>query len=145
MNADDQGTVIVNRNASVIAYASSKVIERRNSQGRLLPLLRLIAGCVGFTATAIDDNGAVFGSAYCPSYGAKYVEGIGLRIASSGAQTIGDWLRSAGLPNNLSLNTQKGLVSYDGKTVIGSTNTEPATGGISPPVALSGQEASESA
>jgi hypothetical protein len=122
--------LVTNRTATLVAEESQNDSRPLvwDTRGRLLPPLKLLPGCIGFTITNIDDSGAIFGSSFCPALTAPSAESVGLRITAKTTQTIGQWLNNAGVRNNLIPNTQVEMVSDNGKTVYGETKIEPVTG-----------------
>lgn len=121
--------LIMNRNASLIAEQSSSgpmpLLWRRD--GKMIDEIKMLPGCEGFFVTDIDDSGGVFGLSFCPALSAPDDEPITLRWSSSGMQTIGNWLSSNGVPNNLGPNVVVKLVSDNGKTVYGEANIPAST------------------
>jgi hypothetical protein len=102
-----------------------------DKEGRLISPLKFPGECGPFIfPTAIDDSGAFFGADFaCP-----YPMGVpGLRITSAGPETIGEWLRKAGLPNQLPPDTIVWSVSDDGKTIYGEVHPpHVAVSGLNP-------------
>jgi len=124
---------ITNRPVTVIALERSTGSPRWwlwNAQGAPLPMPMAPVPCPHFPVRIgeIDDSGAIFASAFCPALAGES-EDIGLRISSTGMQTLGDWLRSRGVPNDLPASAGVMLVSDDGRTVYGQTASPPAIGG----------------
>jgi hypothetical protein len=97
-------------------------------QGRLLPPMKQLAGCPrsSYNVIDIDDSGVIFAKAFCLSISGNSTF-TGLRITAQRAQTIGEWLRSEGIPNDLGPGALPELISDNGKTIYGITSNEPVS------------------
>lgn len=93
-----------------------------NAQGKSLPMPIAPSPCpnLPIQINAIDDQGVIFADAIC-SGPTGYSPTIGLRISSAGTQTLGDWLRSRGVANDLPASAEAGPISADGRTIFGQT------------------------
>lgn len=128
---------ITNRAATIIALERSPAFSAPleglwSAQGVALPVPVAPAPCPQFHVRigAIDDSGSIFATAFCPALAGESVGGdIGLRISSAGPQTLGDWLRSHGVINDLPASAFATLVSDNGRTVYGQTADLIAIGG----------------
>lgn len=112
---------------ALVRSAASNIFPKRmlwNALGVSLLVPKAPAPCPHFPVniSAIDDSGAIFASAFCPALAGESVDSdIDLRISSTGPQTLGDWLRSRGVANDLPASASVTLVSDNGRTVYGQT------------------------
>jgi hypothetical protein len=113
--------ILLSRAAQVVAIYNPDKSEMFvwNRAGKLMPPLKTPPGCIGFSVSNIDSQGTFFGTSDCPNL--SVTGQVGLRVTSTQAQTIHEWLESEGVLNNLGPNAFVDSVSENGKTVLGET------------------------
>jgi len=127
--------IVMNSRASIVAewrIGAPLFNMIWNGNGDPRPPLKLPAACLGYRIVAVDDAGAVFVNAYCPSMEDGFADSIGFRVTSHGAETIHSWLQANGLSNSLPLGIAIQLVSDNGKTVYGIIPGPPGISAIGP-------------
>jgi hypothetical protein len=118
-----KGVIVTNSNMTLVAYQGFDGAHGIwDASGRPISL-QIPNGCNSLSVEAIDNAGAIFALGECPGYNAP--AGVSFRITTAGAETISDWLKNAGVQNNLAPNTGVSAVSDDGKTILGATNVQP--------------------
>jgi hypothetical protein len=127
--------IVMNGTASIVAEWRTNALPVNviwDARGTPRSTLKLPKACLGYRIVAIDDNGAVFVNAYCPTMQEPFASSVGFRVTTHGAQTIRGWLSGNGLSNSLPLGITIQLVSDNGKTLYGQIPGPPgiSTGGL---------------
>jgi hypothetical protein len=111
---DRMADVTMNRAMTLIAVGGVW-----DNLGAKVHLPKTSSKCNGFSPMKITNTEEFFGAASCPPM-SGFPE---LHLSAAGSQTIGDWLRQHGVPNDLGdSNTAVISISDDGKTILGYGN-----------------------